>query len=473
MTVRIPTRFEQLVGDPTPLIIGVEADLEAFERLRRSAQTQQAGVLGLLVAGSGTGKTTSVYSTSALLADRYQAVTAVPRTIAMSEIPRWIDDNVPRADRSTPVLIDHREKIDDEVAIGQMMSGLNGLLRERPDLMVLWPTTDDTWRDQLLSEARRVGGRTLLPTAGEMRIQGPARDQWPKILERLLIQLDQSREDLALDESTIHEVADRARDAGEFLELIRDIIVEQVDEVRLSRALPQLLFIVTSDSAVVGEANRLRRAGTLNLKSEELVSYSRKSGAGKYWLARKSNPSHHLAYMLSLFQARLVTMTASSVAYAALQYGDEDLVGRVQAAGLKRSTTNARTTFMSSDLYRLLTGSTSLELTSTTKGKTAQTTIDAYKAVQAASAKRHKAINMSICALAENVVPEFKASEGSFEVDLGDANSFADAVIALDGEALHLEFHHLSPAHCKASSIAAYVMEKVQTYAVNYNLIPR
>lgn len=473
MAVRIPTRFEQFVGDPTPLIVGVDSDLQAYEKLRRSAKTQQGGVLAILTADSGTGKTTSVYATSALLADRYAPVLAVPSTVPMPEIPAWIAQNATSSDRITPVLIDHREKSDDEIALGQVMSGLNGLARARADLMMLWPTTDLDWREQLIAAARKVGGRTLLPTAGEMTINGPSSDQWPLILERILIQLDQSPQDLALAPDAIEDLAAQADDVGSFLELVRDVVVEQVDELRLDRALPRVLFVVTSDSSVIGEANRLRRAGTLDLKSEELVSYSLRSEAGKYWKARQAMPQHHLAYMLSLFQARLVTMTPSAVAYAALHFGSSELQNAVLMAGLKRSTSNAATTFKTSDFYRFLTNSTSPELTSTTKGKTAPTTLAAYEAIQARSSKQHKAINMAICAQAETVVPEFTASSGSFEVDLGDQNAYADAVVALAGEDLHLEFHHLSPSHCKASNIARYIMEKMRGYAINYNLIPR
>lgn len=473
MSVRIPTRFEQFVGDPTPLIVGVKDDLAAFEKLRRSAETQGGGVLGILIADSGTGKTTSVHSTSTLLADRYSPVASVPSTVPMAKIPAWISENCPPSSRTTPVLIDHREKTDDEIELGQLMSGLNGLARKRADLMLLWPTTDVAWRDQLTTAARKVGGRTLLPTAGEIRIVGPSREQWPTILERILIQLDQSPQDLALSPQAVNERAGMATDVGSFLELIRDIVVEQVDELRLDRALPRVLFVVTSDSSVVGEANRLRRAGTLDLKAEELMSYSLRSEAGKYWKARQQNPTHHLAYMLSLFQARLVTMTASAAAYAALHYGDPGLEEAVRNAGLRRSTSNAATTFKTSDFYRFLTNSTTPELTSTAKGKTAETTLAAYEAVQARSARHHKSINMAIAAQAETVVPEFLASEGRFEVDLGDANAFADAVILLNGEELHLEFHHLSPRHCKASNIARYIMEKMRGYAINYNLIPR
>ena len=70
-------------------------------------------------------------------------------------------------------------------------------------------------------------------------------------------------------------------------------------------------------------------------------------------------------------------------------------------------------------------------------------------------------------------MPDFKASLGSFEVDLGEQDTFTDAVIPLDGEDLHLEFHHLSSAHCRAASMSTYIMDKLRTYAWRHNVIPR
>jgi hypothetical protein len=132
---------------------------------------------------------------------------------------------------------------------------------------------------------------------------------------------------------------------------------------------------------------------------------------------------------------------------------------------------NAATTSKNTDFYLLLIGQPSTELTSTIKGKTAETTLAAHAAVQALSSTRHKAINQSICRLAETVVPEFRASLGNFEVDLGERDTFTGAVIPLDVDDLHLEFHHLSQAHCRAASMSAYIMDKRRTYAWRHDSI--
>jgi hypothetical protein len=278
---------------------------------------------------------------------------------------------------------------------------------------------------------------------------------------------------LALDENFVKDVAIDEDNIGRFLGRISSAIASRVDEVQLSKRLPRLVFVVTADSTIVGEANRLRRAGTYLLKPQELISYSSRSAAGKYWQARAEVPEHHLGYIIALFQATLTTMTPSSVVYACAEYGDPDLKALVTNEGLTRSQSNARRTFESTDFYRLLIGSPSKELTSTMKGKTADSTLRAHASIQASSNKRHKAINQAICQLAEEVEPHFKASLGNFEVDLGEQDVYTDAVIPLGADDLYLEFHHLSPAAARAASIASYVMEKLRIYAIRHNIVPR
>ena len=82
-------------------------------------------------------------------------------------------------------------------------------------------------------------------------------------------------------------------------------------------------------------------------------------------------------------------------------------------------------------------------------------------------------LNQAICQLLEDNAPDFKASLGIFEKNLGEGNAFADAVIPIDQIDVNLEFHHIKPELCKASKIAKYVMDKLQAYAIHYNLIPR
>jgi hypothetical protein len=243
--------------------------------------------------------------------------------------------------------------------------------------------------------------------------------------------------------------------------------------VRKIKTLPAIFFVGTSGAEIVGEANRIRRAGTFILKAEELLGYSPRSEAGKWWLARKANPEHHLAYIISLFDARLATMTASSVAYACLHHGDVLIADAAAAAGMGKNTTNASTTLCATDLYRLLAGETVAELTSSRKGKTKDTTADAFAAVQELSAKHHRLINEAIVKALAGEIADIDLAKTRFEVDGGDQNLYTDSILQRPSGAISLEFHHISEHNCGAAGISAYVMDKLRAYAIHYNLVPR
>lgn len=476
--VTIPTRFEHILGNASlqaaPLILPVEEDLRAVDRARRTAETQGGGLLLFVRGPSGCGKTTTAYSAAAALADKYSPVLAVPHHVPLRNVYRWLSDNLPSPSaKTTLVLLDGREVSDDTVGLKQLMASLNQLLRSRPDVVAYWPTTDPDWRETLLGIASSVGGSSLLAGGGEIEVQGPPREAWHEMLGRILAQLDQTLDNIAISQELIDELAASEPTPGAFLGSVRDAIASRVDAVQAAKQLPRLLFVVTSHSEVVGEANRVRRAASLLLKAEEMLSYSARSRAAKWWKSRLADPNHHLGYVVSLFNARLVTMTPSSVVYACAEFGDDYLRDAVKTAGISRSASNADRTFQNTDFFRLLAGRPLTELTSTMKGKTAASTLEAFAAIQSLSATKHKAINQAICALAQRNVPGFAADKGEYEVDLGTQGAFADAVVALDGDDQHLEFHHLSAAQCKASSMAAYVMEKLQYYAIHYNLVPR
>lgn len=142
----------------------------------------------------------------------------------------------------------------------QTMAGLNQLVRRRADLVVCWPTVSAEWRDQLVGLARTIGGDGLCPEGFES-FEGPPREWWPEILDRILIQIEHTLDDVALEPSFIEEVATNSGNAGQFLEAISTAIAERVDDVQLTNRLPRIVFVVTSTSEVVGEANRLRQAG--------------------------------------------------------------------------------------------------------------------------------------------------------------------------------------------------------------------
>ena len=133
--------------------------------------------------------------------------------------------------------MDGREASDDRIGLKQLTSGLNQLLRERPDLIVCWPTVDTEWRDELVELARTIGGRGLCPD-GFDGFKGPPQETWPEILERILIQLDHNLDDVALEQSYVEDVAKQETNVGRFLEVISGAIAERVDDVQLTAVSP-------------------------------------------------------------------------------------------------------------------------------------------------------------------------------------------------------------------------------------------
>src|SRR3954463_15233810 len=109
----IPNRFEHLLRrdlEPTPLILPVESDLQALDRLRQMARLQGGGLISFLLGVSGSDKTTAAYAAPAHVPDSFAAVLSVPHDIPLREIFGWIGSQLPPpGDKTIPILIDSRE----------------------------------------------------------------------------------------------------------------------------------------------------------------------------------------------------------------------------------------------------------------------------------------------------------------------------------------------------------------------------
>ena len=476
--LRIPNRFEslqeQFPDGYRPLILPVESDLRALSRLREQAVVQTGGVLCFLLGPTGIGKTTTVYSAAANMPQTFAPVVVVPPAVKLRDAAGWLNQGVPlpKGEQATLVLFDGREVSDDDVGLQQFISGLNQILRRRRDVLFIWPTTDEQWHQKVARIASRVGGTNLVPPGSDHTVLGPEKKEWAAALDRILLQFDKGIADLGLANDFIQQAVARAPTIGAFLSEIGGVVAERVVKLREIKRLPQLTFVVTSSGDVSGEANRLRRAGTQSLAAEPLLAYSPRSEAGKWWAARNQNPNHHLGYIISLFDARLVTMSASAVVYACLHHGEEDLLRLAQDAGARPDKGNAGRTIQASELFRYFRGEAVPEFTTGRKGKVLDATVRAYAQIQAVSLKRHKAINQAICELVATHPETTPLTEKRFEVAFG-GDVVTDAVLRLAGREYHLEFHHLSSPKCRAATMASYVMDKLRGYAWHHQLIPR
>jgi hypothetical protein len=271
--------------------------------------------------------------------DAFAPVVTVPGTVPFRDALGWVTGNIPPPinGKTTLVLFDGREVSDDEIGVRQFLAGLNQFLRRRADVVFCWPTTDPAWHVTLRHLAETIGGSNFAPADDDYEVQGPPAAEWPTVLERLLLQFGKTSDDVGVTKDVIGELCAESSTVGDFLTKIGAIVAQRVARTRESKQLPQLLFVVTSSGEVVGEANRIRRAGTQILAPEPLLGHSPKSEVGKWWSERNHNPDHHLGYMISLFQASLVTMTASAVVYACMQNGTSDLQQAATESGRGRT----------------------------------------------------------------------------------------------------------------------------------------
>jgi hypothetical protein len=405
--------------------------------------------------------------------DAFTPLVTVPQHVELRDAAAWLRANVPApvTGKSKLILFDGREASDDDVGVRQFLSALNLFLRTRADLLFCWPTTDASWHQKLHKIAENIGGENFSPAEAQYEVKGPGVQDWSTVLERLLLQYTKTLEDVGMSKHLVDEFSSKSRTVGDFLTKISSAISERVTRQQEIKGLPELLFVITSSGDVAGEANRIRRAGKQVLAPEPLLAYSPRSEAGKWWTERSKDPNHHLGYVISLFNANLITMSASAVVHACVLCGADDL--KKAAKSVQANSGSASQAVKASEFYRFLSGAAVTEFTTGRKGRAKDQTVAAYTTIQALSAKRHKAINQAICALTKQYVEDFDCHESKgFEVASG-GDLFTDAVIANGNRQYHTEFHHLSEAQCKAANMSSYIMGKLRTYAIYHQLVPR
>ena len=84
------------------------------------------------------------------------------------------------------------------------MATLNNIVRGRPDLLFVWPTTDIVWRDRLVGAARSFGSESFCPTDAVFSIDGPAKSQWVEAVSLILDQLGSSWDEFGVNRNECH-----------------------------------------------------------------------------------------------------------------------------------------------------------------------------------------------------------------------------------------------------------------------------
>ena len=477
--VRIPNRFESLLAQfgqgVRPLVSPIDDDLRAYNRLRDRARIQGGGLLCFLLGPSGIGKTTSAYSAAVNLPDTFAPMVSVPPDIDFREAAAWtaVNTPMPSGAKATIVLFDGREASDDEVGVGQFLAALNQFLRRRSDVIFCWPTTDPSWHRTLRETAMRIGGANFCPPESDYPVKGPSKREWGGILERMLLQFQKTYDDVGMAGDVVAGFAAQSSTIGDFLTKASIAVADRVSARQVTGRLPTLLFVITSSGDVTGEANRIRRAGKQILAPEPLLAHSPRSEAGKWWTERNKHPNTHLGYVISLFNATLITMSASAVVHACVLHGAADLKKAAFDKKAQPNSGSALQAVKASEFYKFLSGASVSEFTTGQRGRANPNTLAAYAAIQAMSAKRHKAINQAICALTRSYATGMRCeADSAFEIAQG-IDLFTDTIVEVGERSFHTEFHHLSESQCRAARMSSYIMGKLRGYAIHHQLIPR
>lgn len=426
--MNIPNRFENILhssffSDFKPLILPVDEDLRRVQILKNKTRIQNGGLLSFVLGTTGIGKTTLAYSIPVYLSSDFSGVIRIPDNIDFRDVSKWLQGNLPsQSDKSIILLFDGREITDDSVGLSQFLTGLNQLLRQRKDLLFLWPTNSREWHASVKKKAQEIGGSNFSPDNADINITGLKRESWKQVLEKILIQLDIVIEEFALTDDKLNEFIQSEKTLGEFLSKVGSELSENLLELKEIKNLPKVVFSISSGEEVVGEANRIRKVKTFTLRAHELLNYSPRSEAGKFWIERNKDAKQSLAYVISLFDSRLTTIGASVVTFSCLHFGNENLQSIPTKYNVKPHISNAKTTLKASDLYKFLTDTTANELTSSKKGKTSDLTTKSFNEIQKLSATNHKEINKAIAGLLSDTLITYDKSTEKLEVDAGEQN---------------------------------------------------
>lgn len=467
----IPTRFESLRAtfqDQVPtILVRVEEDIERFARIGLQIQAARQGKLVFLFGDSGSGKTTACYSLPIFLPDYFSAEYTLPPPYELQhgDIPKYIANSIPKNRNITVVSIDGRETPDiDPDVFRSLLMQLNRLLRDRPDLLLVWPVTDPNFANRAVTALRQFGGHSAFTTDPIITLKGVPREQFTTVLEKMLHVAGWNLQDAAVTWEEVKDLAQSAHNIGTFLDRVQALVAQRTSLENLGIVLPTLVFAVSSDGQVQEVCRGLRRADTYYIEAARLLMETRESNVAEWWRERQHKPQSSLPYVISSFNAQLVAISPSTVVYAVGLYGDSTL--RHLAKGPQQNRGNARMAMQSTEFWRFFKGQRDFRRWG--GQKPSSKTREAYARIQAVSKKYHKIINEALIRLALDAGLELKNPR--FEVHLTSGSLQTDVVV---NDSVAIEFHHVSEAECTPNKIAIYVLEKLREYAVDFGLASR
>ncbi|WP_156295690.1 hypothetical protein [Methylobacterium aquaticum] len=447
-----------------------DEDIVAIKRFLAAATSASQGKILFLKAESGAGKSTFVHSLEIFLSDKVERVIRLPpqHDLVTDKIPEFIA-NIPKTVKFTILNFDGREAPSfNEPEYRTFLGALNSLLRTRSDIVIIWPVNDSGFSARVIALLQQIGGKSAFGYTPEYELNGISKLRFRDVVDRILQIANWRLEDAAISDAEVDILIEKSNRIGELLDELQLLIARRFDISGMGVEFPRLVIAISSGSSGIRETCRsLRRADSYYLEASRLLMYTKKSNAAEWWNNRSDDLKAALPYVIAMFDAQLVSVSASAVTHSALYSDDQALVALVE--GVRPNKGNANRVISSSEIHKYFMGS---PIDNREYGtNVTNETIESFSRIQSLSETHHRAINRSIIGLSVSAGANLKNAK--FEVPLVPGLQADVSYETDDGNIVAVEFHHKSARESSANKLAIYILEKLKEYAINFGLASR
>jgi energy-coupling factor transporter ATP-binding protein EcfA2 len=475
--VSVPARYEALRDSVGPnrvnqVLLEPTSDLPALKQVIAEVSAAHQGKLLFIQGDPGSGKTSLAECLAIYLGNAVGTVLTSPPDfqLPLSELPKWIAEARAKIQLPSQKLIvvnlDGREiTSSDEAATVAAMTNLNALLRRTPDMLLLWPIINRSFADNAIEQLSQVGGQTALSQLRVHQVVGIAKDRYYDVLDLILRTMGVTLADAAMSIDEARGRVDGSKNLGDYLEAIQALVVSRYDLGELGGKLPRISFVVSSNADANPICRMLRRGNGYLIDPDRLLQFSRANIADDWRSRAGNNARHALPFIASLFDAKLLSVSSSSVVNACAFAEDESLGQIVRKHYPNPVSSNAWNSMVNSSLARSLLGQEDVGRSTSQPSAAIQL---AYKDLQALSKTKHRALNEAIMrVVAANVtglpIPQFESTP------VAGKELRVDVWLDRSDRPETLEFTHR--ADVTEAVVSSYILTKIQDYARDYGLI--
>jgi hypothetical protein len=479
--ITVPTRYEGLREVVGPqgigrVLIETPADLQAIKEAVVEVSAAAQGKLLFLLGQTGAGKTTLAASSQVYLASLVVEVVTPPPDfeLPLADLPAWLNRNVPAENLQRGIVIvnlDGREMPPvDPNAQQAAVVNLNAYFRRTKNLLALWPVINRQFAENMVRLLNEVGGASALVGRKIHEVVGLDQKRFYDALGLILQATGTRLEDAAITRTEAEALVEGAASIGEYLSRVHDLVVKRYDLGNVGATLPRLSIVVTSNGDSADACRMLRRGNKFLADPERMLTFSRSNVADDWRASAKTNARHSLPFISSLFEVRLINLTASAVVNACAFSDNHELQSLVRLHYPSPVKQNGANLIANTSLMRSLQGT---EDVGPTGAQGSEAVSNAYAALQEKSkdAAFHLAINKAIIAVLTQQL-NFPMPGLQFEYrPHNDKELRVDTWFQRGDRPEALEFTHRKAADLKPATISSYVLGKVRDYARDYSLL--